>query len=184
MKIKEAEDLKKLIRQLPDYPVKGVIFLDITPVFKDSEAMKFVIDQQSKLFKDANIDLVAGVEARGFIVGAPLAYSLGVGFVPIRKPGKLPWQKKRITYQLEYGEEAVEIHVDAVSKGQNVLLVDDLLATGGTARAAASLIEGLGGNVAGISFIVELEHLKGREKLSGYRVQSLIKYRKGDGVLI
>jgi adenine phosphoribosyltransferase (EC 2.4.2.7) len=184
LRIARAEELKSLIRQLPDYPVKGVIFLDITPVFKDAEAMKFVIDEQSKLFRKGEIDLVAGVEARGFIVGAPLAYKLGVGFVPIRKPGKLPWKKKKVTYQLEYGEEAVEIHIDAVSMGQNVLLVDDLLATGGTAKAAASLIEELGGKVKGISFIVELEHLKGREKLSGYNVYSLIKYRKGDGVLV
>lgn len=184
MKIERAEDLKKLIRQLPDYPVKGVIFLDITPVFKDSQAMKYVIDAQANLFKKERIDLVAGVEARGFIVGAPLAYALEVGFVPIRKPGKLPWKKKKVTYQLEYGEEAVEIHLDAVSKGQRVLLVDDLLATGGTAKAAATLVEELGGEVAGVSFIVELQHLKGREKLIGYPVHSLITYHKGNGVLV
>ena len=184
MKIERAEDLKKLIRQLPDYPVKGVIFLDITPVFKDSQAMKYVIDAQANLFKKKRIDLVAGVEARGFIVGAPLAYALGVGFVPIRKPGKLPWKKKKVTYQLEYGEEAVEIHLDAVSRGQRVLLVDDLLATGGTAKAAATLIEELGGEVAGVSFIVELQHLKGREKLIHYPVHSLITYNRGNGVLV
>jgi adenine phosphoribosyltransferase len=184
LRISRAEDLKKLIRQLPDYPVKGVIFLDVTPVFKDRDALSFVIDSQAEQFRNDRIDAVAGVEARGFIVGAPLAYELGVGFIPIRKPGKLPWKKKKVTYQLEYGRESVEMHVDAISKGSRILLVDDLLATGGTARAAARLIRSLGGEVAAISFIVELTHLGGREKLRNYDVRSLIKYRKEGSVLL
>ncbi len=184
MRIDKPDDLKKLIRQLPDYPVKGVIFLDVTPVFKDSNALKYIVNSQARLYRNRKIDVVAGVEARGFIVGAPLAYRLGVGFVPIRKPGKLPWKKRAITYELEYGKESVEIHEDAVSKGQNVLLVDDLLATGGTASAAATLLKELGGKVAGISFVVELSHIGGRSKLGGYDVHSLITYTKQGNRLV
>ena len=156
--------------------MKGVIFMDLTPLFKDEAAFRWAISQLANPHRKDKVDLVAAVEARGFIVGAPLALELGVGFVPLRKPGKLPWKKKKITYQLEYGEEAIEIHEDAVKKGQRVLLVDDLLATGGTASAAAKLIEQLGGGIAGMAFVVELAYLKGRSKLKGYDVQSLLVY--------
>lgn len=184
MRINKPDDLKKLIRQLPDYPVKGVIFLDVTPVFKDRDALKYIVGSQADMFRNKGIDVVAGVEARGFIVGAPLAYELGVGFVPIRKPGKLPWKKKSITYELEYGKESVEVHEDAIAKGQRVLLVDDLLATGGTASAAATLLKELGGKVAAISFVVELSHIGGRAKLGEYDVHSLIQYTKKGNKLV
>ncbi|MEM0075637.1 MAG: adenine phosphoribosyltransferase [Nitrososphaerota archaeon] len=184
MNLSKVDDLKHLIRQLPDYPVKGVIFLDITPLFKDKNAFSYIIRRQAEYYKGKNIDVVAGVEARGFIVGSPLAYELGVGFVPIRKPGKLPWKKKRVEYELEYGKEAVEVHEDAFYKGESVLLVDDLLATGGTAKAAATLIESLNARVTGISFVVELVHLGGRKKLNGFDVHSLIKYNKQGNSLV
>ncbi|MDG6929281.1 MAG: adenine phosphoribosyltransferase [Nitrososphaerota archaeon] len=184
MNFSSPDELKRLIRQLPDYPVKDVIFLDITPLFRDRDAMRYAIRTQAEAFAGRGVDAVAGVEARGFIVGAPLAYELGVGFVPVRKPGKLPWRKRRVDYKLEYGEEAVEVHEDAFSGGQRVLLVDDLLATGGTAAAAASLIEGLGAKVAAISFVVELAHLEGRKKLAGYDVHSLVRYEKKGGRLV
>jgi adenine phosphoribosyltransferase len=170
-------DLKRLIRDLPDYPVKGVIFRDLTPLFKDAKAFQLAVRRLSAFYKGKKVDLVAAVEARGFIVGAPLALALGVGFVPLRKPGKLPWKKRRTTYKLEYAEESIEIHEDAVKKGQRVLLVDDLLATGGTAYAAAKLIEELGARVVGMAFIVELEYLGGRSKLKDYEVRSLLVYR-------
>lgn len=184
LRIRKPDDLKKLIRQLPDYPVKGVIFLDVTPVFKDRDALNYIVKTQAEVFRNKGVDIVAGVEARGFIVGAPLAYELGVGFVPIRKPGKLPWKKRSITYDLEYGKESVEIHEDAVERGQKVLLVDDLLATGGTARAAATLLKELGGKVVAISFVVELSHIGGRSKLKEYEVQSIIRYTKEGNRLV
>jgi len=173
----KPSDLKQFIRDLPDYPVKGVIFRDLTPLFKEEEAFKWAIKRLASHYKGKKIDLVAAVEARGFIVGAPLALELGVGFVPLRKPGKLPWKKRRVTYKLEYAEESIEIHEDAVKKGQRVLLVDDLLATGGTASAAAKLIEQLGGKVVGMAFVVELAYLGGRSKLKGYDVSSLLVYK-------
>ena len=177
MQPSKPEDLKRYIRDLPDYPVKGVIFRDLTPLFKDKKAYRWAISRLVSFYKKEKVDLVAAVEARGFIVGAPLALELGVGFVPLRKPGKLPWKKRKITYQLEYAEESIEIHEDAVKKGQRVLLVDDLLATGGTASAAAKLIEQLGGKVAGMAFVVELAYLDGRSKLKGYDVKSLLVYK-------
>jgi adenine phosphoribosyltransferase len=170
-------DLRRYIRDLPDYPVKGVIFRDLTPLFKDEKAFRWAISKLASFYKKEKVDLVAAVEARGFIVGAPLALELGVGFVPLRKPGKLPWKKRRVTYKLEYAEESIEIHEDAVGKGQRVLLVDDLLATGGTATAAAKLIEELGGKVAGMAFVVELAYLGGRNKLKRYAVKSLLVYK-------
>jgi adenine phosphoribosyltransferase len=169
-------DLRRYIRDLPDYPVKGVIFRDLTPLFKNEKAYGWTISKLAGFYRKEKLDLVAAVEARGFIVGAPLALELGLGFVPLRKPGKLPWKKKRVTYQLEYAEESIEIHEDAVEKGQRVLLVDDLLATGGTALAAAKLIEQLGGKIAGMAFVVELAYLCGRSKLKEYEVRSLLVY--------
>jgi adenine phosphoribosyltransferase len=173
----KPEDLKRYIRDLPDYPAKGVIFRDLTPLFKDEKAFRWAVDRLASYYRRKKVDLVAAVEARGFVVGSPLALELGVGFVPLRKPGKLPWKKKRVTYRLEYAEESIEIHEDAVREGQRVLLVDDLLATGGTASAAAKLIEQLGGKVVGMAFIVELAYLDGRSKLKGYDVKSLLVYR-------
>jgi adenine phosphoribosyltransferase len=173
----KAEDLKSLIRDLPDYPVKGVIFRDLTPLFKDQAAFRWAISRLASKYGGGKVDVVAAVEARGFIVGAPLAMELRVGFVPLRKPGKLPWKKEKVTYQLEYGQESIEIHEDAIKRGQRVLLVDDLLATGGTASAAAKLIERLGGKVVGMAFVVELAYLQGRKKLEGYDVGSLLVYR-------
>lgn len=177
MQPSKPADLKRYIRDLPDYPVKGVIFRDLTPLFKDAKAYRWTISRLASYCKKEKLDLVAAVEARGFIVGAPLALELGVGFVPLRKPGKLPWKKKRVTYQLEYAEESIEIHEDAIVKGQRVLLVDDLLATGGTASAAARLIEQLGGRIAGMAFVVELAYLGGRSKLKDYQVKSLLVYK-------
>ncbi|BBE41695.1 Adenine phosphoribosyltransferase [Conexivisphaera calida] len=167
--------LRRYIRDIPDYPTKGVVFRDLTPLFKDATAFRSAIDGLSGRFRDLKIDAVVGVEARGFIVGAPVALALGTGFVPIRKPGKLPWRKRSTSYKLEYGVESMEIHEDAISSGQKVLLVDDLLATGGTARAAAKLIEEMGGTVLGMGFIVELVYLKGRDMLRDYRVESLVR---------
>jgi adenine phosphoribosyltransferase len=168
-------DLKNLIRTIPDFPKKGILFRDITPVLQNGEAFREVI----KIFKEntpKEITKVIGIESRGFIFGASLAYLIGVGFVPIRKSGKLPWKKVKMEYDLEYGTDTIEIHEDAIEKGEKVVLVDDLLATGGTAFAACKLIEKCGGIVKKIIFLVELEALKGREKLKGYDVFSLIKF--------
>lgn len=172
----DPERIKRLIRDIPDYPVKGVIFRDLTPLFKDVDAFKVVIEELYDRLKDKNVDIVAAIEARGFIIGAPLAIKFDAGFVPLRKPGKLPWKKRSITYQLEYGEEALEVHEDAVSRGTKVLLIDDLLATGGTASSAAKLLEGMGAEVVGMGFIVELAYLHGRDKISEYDVESLVVY--------
>jgi adenine phosphoribosyltransferase len=168
-------DLKNLIRTIPDFPKKGILFRDITPVLQNGEAFREVI----KIFKEntpKEITKVIGIESRGFIFGSSLAYLIGVGFVPIRKSGKLPWKKVKMEYDLEYGTDTIEIHEDAIEKGEKVVLVDDLLATGGTAFAACKLIEKCGGIVKKIIFLVELEALKGREKLKGYDVFSLIKF--------
>ena len=166
--------LRSYIRDIPDYPVKGVIFRDLTPLFREKEVFRGAIKDLAGIFSRTHVDVVVGIEARGFIVGAPVALELGTGFVPVRKPGKLPWRKRSVSYQLEYGTEALEIHEDAISRGQDVLIVDDLLATGGTARATIGLIEQLGGVVKGVGFIVELRYLHGREKLDGYRVEALV----------
>jgi adenine phosphoribosyltransferase len=169
-------DLAKLIRDVPDFPVKGVLFKDITTLLKDPDAFLEVIDVLADHYADETIDLVAAIESRGFIFGAPLAYELAAGFVPIRKPGKLPADKISASYTLEYGTNVLEIHQDAVQPGQRVLLVDDVLATGGSAKAAAELIEKLGGKVVGIAFVVDITALKGMDKLEGYEVFSLIKF--------
>lgn len=170
------EELKKYIRSIPDYPKKGIIFRDITTLLKEPKAINLAIDSMIENFKGININKVVGIESRGFILGAILAYKLNAGFVPARKPGKLPASTIREEYDLEYGTDAIEIHKDAIYKGENVLLHDDLLATGGTAKAACKLIENLGGNIVGISFLIELSFLNGRAKLKGYNVHSLINY--------
>ena len=170
------EDIKKMIRDIPDFPQKGIIFRDITTAVKDPVTMKKIIDYIVDEFKDEKIDYVAGIESRGFIFGMPVAYSLGCGFIPIRKPGKLPAETISMEYELEYGKDKIEIHKDAIEKGKKVLLIDDLLATGGTAAAAAKLISQVG-ELAGIGFVIELSDLKGREKLpKDVKVISMAKY--------
>ncbi|QSX06332.1 adenine phosphoribosyltransferase [Sedimentibacter sp. zth1] len=168
--------LKDKIRVFEDYPTKGISFKDITTLLKDGESFRKCIDMLDEKFKDCQVDIVVGPESRGFIFATPLAYLLNAGFVPVRKPGKLPGETIKYTYDLEYGSDSLEIHKDAIIKGQNVLIVDDLLATGGTMKATANLVEQLGGNVVGLGFLIELEDLNGRDKLSGYEVESLVKY--------
>lgn len=170
------ENLRKLVREVPDFPKPGINFYDITTLLKDPNGLKQTIDALYELCKDQQIDTVIGVESRGFIFATPLAYRLGAGFVPVRKPKKLPAEKVSISYDLEYGQDTLEIHKDAVGEGHKVLIVDDLLATGGTARAVVDLVEGLGGQVAALLFVVELDFLGGREKFNGHSVESLIRY--------
>jgi adenine phosphoribosyltransferase len=169
-------DLTKFLRDIPDHPKPGILFKDITPLLGSPAAFAAAIEQLAAL-DFGRVDAIAAVESRGFLFGAPLAVRLGVGFVPVRKPGKLPWQTNRIEYELEYGTDAVEIHRDAVAPGQRVLLVDDLLATGGTMQAACQLVTGCGGTVAGCAFVVELAFLAGRAKLAPYPLASLITIR-------
>ncbi|WP_343101649.1 adenine phosphoribosyltransferase [Romboutsia sp. MSSM.1001216sp_RTP31141st1_G3_RTP31141_220114] len=169
-------DLKQKIREIKDFPKEGVSFKDITTLMQDGEAFKYAIDEFIKNLKDKNIDIVVGPEARGFLTGTPVAYGMGVGFVPVRKPGKLPYETESYQYGLEYGSDTLQIHKDAIKPRQRVAIVDDLLATGGTMEAAAALIEKLGGEVVSMQFLIELESLNGREKLSKYDVNSLIKY--------
>jgi len=169
------DDLKSYIRDIPGFPKEGIIFKDITPLLKDGKKFREAVDLIADKFKDKRIDVVLSVEARGFIFGAAIAYKLGAGIVPIRKKGKLPFKTHSITYDLEYGKDTLEIHQDAFKKDANVLIVDDLLATGGTTRAVIDLVEKLGGNIIGIAFLIELTALKGREKLKDYQVVSLIK---------
>ena len=169
-------DLKKMIREVPDYPKKGILFYDITTLLKDKAGLKRTIDSLTEQVRPLNPDVVLGIEARGFIFAPALAYNLGAGFVPVRKPNKLPAETERISYELEYGMDTLEMHKDAVKPGMRVLIADDLLATGGTALASARLVERLGGTVAAISFVIELEALKGRDRLRGYDVVSLLKY--------
>ncbi len=172
------DDLKKLIREIPDYPKPGILFYDITTLLKDKQGFHAVIDRLCAHYAGHKIDLVVGIEARGFIFAPALAYRLGAGFIPVRKPKKLPAKTTQVSYGLEYGTDTLEIHEDAVQKGQNVLLCDDLLATGGTAAAAVQLIRSLGGKVDGAAFAVELSFLRGREKLPGLDVFSLMQYDK------
>ena len=171
-----ADDLKKLIREVPDFPKPGIRFYDITTLLKDPPGLRAVIDAHAARNRNAGIDTVLGIEARGFIFAPALACALGAGFVPVRKPKKLPAATEGIEYQLEYGTDRLEIHRDAIAPGQRVLILDDLLATGGTAAAVAKLVEKLRGQVAGLGFVVELDFLKGREKLAGYDVFSLLHY--------
>jgi adenine phosphoribosyltransferase len=170
------DNLKKLIREIPDYPKPGILFYDVTTLLKDRGGFHSLVDKLCEHYEGKHVDVVAGIEARGFIFGPALAYRLGAGFVPVRKPKKLPWKTASVTYDLEYGTDTLEIHQDAVEKGQHVLLCDDLLATGGTAAAATSLIRKLGGEVIGAAFAVELNFLNGRAKLPGVDVFSLLKY--------
>lgn len=169
-------DLKSKIRTIPDFPKKGIMFRDITPLLADAAAFREVIRQFLSHYKDRGITVVASAESRGFIFGSVLAYELGIAFVPLRKPGKLPFRKIRQEFQTEYSTDAFEIHEDAIRKGDKVLIVDDLIATGGTSKAAASLVEKLGGKVAGFAFLIELSFLNGRKKLEGYDVFSLVDY--------
>ena len=169
-------DLASTIRSVPDFPMEGILFYDITTLLKNPAALKMSIDQLAEYYQGKNIDLIVGMESRGFIFGVPLAYQLGVGFAPIRKPGKLPAQSIAESYDLEYGSNTLEIHTDAIEKGQRILIVDDLLATGGTAKASCNLVEKLGGDVVGLAFIIELTFLNGRDKLKDYEVFSLLKY--------
>src|SRR5687767_14696703 len=170
------DDLKKLIREVPDFPKPGILFYDITTLLKDKKGFRLLIDRLTEQVAATKPDIVIGIEARGFIFAPALAYHLGAGFVPIRKPKKLPSATEQISYELEYGLDTLEVHKDAISRGTRVLIADDLLATGGTSVAAGNLIERLGGEVAGFAFVVELEFLKGRERLAGYKVSSLLQY--------
>lgn len=169
-------DLRSLIRDVPDFPKPGIVFKDITTLAKDPDGFSTVVDEIVERYSDASVDVVVGIEARGFIFGGAVAYQLGVGFVPARKPGKLPAETVREEYDLEYGTDAIEMHRDGIEPGQRVLIVDDLLATGGTAAAAAKIVENLGGEIVAITFLIDLTFLKGRDKLGGYEVTSLVEY--------
>ena len=169
-------DIRSKIRTIPDFPKQGVMFKDITPVLQDPESFRFVISELLDYYKNKKIDVIASAESRGFILGAVLAHELGKSFVPLRKPGKLPYKKIKQEYDTEYSTDAFEIHVDAVKKGDNVLIVDDLLATGGTSKAAVELIEKLGGKVVSLAFLIELGFLDGRKKLKGYDIFRLVNY--------
>ena len=171
------DDLKKLIREVPDFPKPGINFYDITTLLKHPDGLRKTVDALAAEYGGEKVDTVIGVEARGFIFAPALAYHLGAGFVPVRKPKKLPAECASISYDLEYGQDTLQIHRDAVGNGHRVIIADDLLATGGTAKAVCDLVEGLGGTVAGLVFVVELEFLQGRQKLNGYDVRSLIKYQ-------
>ena len=173
-------DLKAKIRTIPDFPKKGILFKDITTLLRDAHAFKYAIKEILKMLEGKKVDVVASAESRGFILGSVLSYELDAGFVPLRKPGKLPYKTVKQEFETEYSRDAFEVHVDAIKKGDRVLIVDDLLATGGTAKAAVDLVEKLGGEVVGLVFLIELSFLKGREKLKGYDVYSLIKYEAGE----
>jgi adenine phosphoribosyltransferase len=169
-------DLRALIRDIPDFPTPGILFKDITPLLADGAAWRAATDGLGAMAKGRSIDVVVGIEARGFLVGAAVAYHLGAGFVPLRKPGKLPFTTASVSYDLEYGTDGLEMHSDAVAEGARVLIVDDVLATGGTAAAAAALVEGAGATVAGLAFLIELTFLEGRARLAGRDVEALITY--------
>ena len=173
-----CDELKKLIREVPDFPKKGILFYDITTLLKDKAGYATLIDLLAERYIGKDVDLILGMEARGFIFGPALAYRLNAGFVPVRKPGKLPAATTRVEYDLEYGSNVLEVHQDAIRKGQRVLIVDDLLATGGTAEATAKLATMLGAEIKGLAFVVELDFLKGREKLKPYDVFSVLHYDK------
>jgi adenine phosphoribosyltransferase len=171
------DDLKSYIREVPDFPKPGINFYDITTLLKDPHALRMTVDRFAWMFsRHPPIDKVVGIESRGFMFGPSLAYSLNAGFVPVRKPGKLPAEIVSQTYELEYGQDRIEMHADAVGEGERVLIVDDVIATGGTALAAAQMVRGLGGKVVALGFIIELTFLPGREKLAGFEVESLIRY--------
>lgn len=170
------DDLKTLIRDVPDFPKKGVIFKDITPLLREGERFKEAVDAISDRYLDRGIDVVASIESRGFIIGSAIAYKLQAGIVPVRKKEKLPWHTYRASYDLEYGTDTLEVHQDAIKPGESVLIVDDLLATGGTIGAVINLVERLKGQIIEVAFLIELTSLKGREKVKGYPVFSLMKY--------
>lgn len=170
------DDLKKLIRDVPDFPKKGIIFKDITPLLQNPTGLRTAVEIISNNYKDRGVDVVVGAEARGFILAPAVAFNLGAGFVPVRKPRKLPYEKISMRYALEYGTDTLEMHKDAVRKNQNVLMVDDLLATGGTMAACCKMVESLGGNVIGCAFLIELTSLNGRKNLNKYDIFSLIRY--------
>jgi len=170
------DELKNMIREVPDFPKKGILFYDITTLLKDKAGFRRVIDTMTEQIRPLQPDAVLGIEARGFIFAPALAYNLRAGFVPIRKPNKLPADAERISYELEYGMDTLEMHKDAVKSGMRVVIADDLLATGGTSLASVRLVEKLGGKVAAVAFVIELEALKGRDRLAGYNVISLLKY--------
>lgn len=170
------EELKRYIRNIPDFPKKGIVFRDITTLLKDAGAFRTAIDALYQRYHDRHIDLVVGTEARGFLMAAPLAYRLGAGVVPVRKPGKLPAETLRLEYQLEYGSDALEIHQDSIEPGQKLLVVDDLLATGGTIEATCRMVEELGGEIVAVAFLIELDFLQGRKKLGSREVFSLVHY--------
>ena len=175
--INTVDNVKAKIRDVQDFPKKGILFRDITTAIKDSETLKVIIDYLCEQFRDVKIDYIAGIESRGFIFGMPMAYKMNAGFVPVRKPNKLPAETISQEYQLEYGTDKIEIHKDAFGPGDNVLVVDDLFATGGTAEAACKLVKKTGANLVGIGFLIELEDLKGREKLKDCgKIVSMLKY--------
>ena len=177
MESKDSVDsIADRIRDVPDFPKKGILFKDITPVLSDIDTLRASVKEMAAPFMDLRIDVVVGIESRGFIFGAPIADVLNCSFVPVRKPGKLPWKTESVSYELEYGTDALEIHKDAIAEGQSVLIVDDLLATGGTAEATCKLVSKLGGNIKGLSVLIELEDLNGRKRLNQYNVHSLVQY--------
>lgn len=169
-------DLKSIIRNIPDFPKPGILFRDITPILQTPEAFKYTVDAIAEKLKDVDFDVVVGPESRGFIFGAPLAYAMGKSFVLVRKKGKLPAEKVRVEYDLEYGTDVLEMHKDAIKKGEKVVIVDDLLATGGTSKAIIDLIESVGGEIAGLFYVIELDALDGRAKLKEYTTHSLVHY--------
>ncbi len=170
------DHLKATIREIPDWPKKGILFYDVTTLLKNGQCFHEVVNALTAPFEDKHVDLVVGIEARGFILAPTVAFRLEAGFVPVRKPGKLPAATHKVTYDLEYGTDSLEIHQDAIEPGQRVLIVDDLIATGGTAKAVADVVEKMGGTVVGLAFMVELTALKGRQKLANHKVTSILKY--------
>jgi len=171
-----VSDLASKVRDVPDFPTRGIVFKDIMPLLADPASLRGAVDQLAEWIEPRRPDVILGAESRGFILGGALAYKLGCGFVAARKPGKLPWRTVSVKYALEYGFDALELHADAISRGNRVLIHDDLLATGGTAKAKVDLVEQLGGEVVGLAFLIELEFLNGRERLAGYDVHSLVQY--------
>jgi adenine phosphoribosyltransferase len=176
--VTNCDSLKQLIREVPDFPKPGILFYDVTTLLKDKLGFAKLIDALTERFLNKDIDLILGIEARGFIFGPALAYRLNAGFIPVRKPKKLPAETVRVTYDLEYGQDTLEMHKDAIKPGQRIVIVDDLLATGGTAQATAKLAKSLGANICGLAFVVELDFLNGRDKLKEYDVVSLLHYDK------
>jgi adenine phosphoribosyltransferase len=174
--IVDLSGMKSLIRSIPDFPIPGILFRDVTPLIKDKDGFRSAIDMMAEAYTNSRIDYVVAIEARGYIFGAPVAYRLGAGFIPVRKPGKLPFDKINVDYELEYGTNTLEMHADAVAHGKRVLVVDDLLATGGTAAATGQLLHKLGADLVGYAFLVELPALKGRAKLAGSDVRSFITF--------